>query len=83
MSETADLIKFHKEDIISRKSSNITKEYTFGKTIGKGAYGQVRLAIHKATKQTRAVKILPKSKIDLKALKNEVNIFYQNFLILI
>ena len=74
MSAAPDGIKFHKEDIISHKSSNITKEYTFGKTIGKGAYGQVRLAIHKATKQTRAVKILSKSKIDLEALKNEVNI---------
>ena len=74
MAESPDMIKFHKEDIISRKSSNITKEYTLGKTIGKGAYGQVRLAIHKATKQTRAVKILPKSKIDMEALKNEVSI---------
>ena len=74
MADTSGTIKFHKEDIISRKSSNITKEYTLGKTIGKGAYGQVRLAIHKATKQTRAVKILPKSKIDMEALKNEVSI---------
>ena len=74
MSDNNQTIKFHKEDIISRKSTNITKEYTLGKTIGKGAYGQVRLAVHKATKQTRAVKILPKSKIDLPALMNEVNI---------
>ena len=74
MSDKQSSIKFHKEDIISRKSSNISKEYTLGKTIGKGAYGQVRLAIHKATKQTRAVKILPKSKINLEELMNEVNI---------
>ena len=74
MSDNNQTIKFHKEDIISRKSTNISKEYTLGKTVGKGAYGQVRLAIHKATKQTRAVKILPKSKIDLPALMNEVNI---------
>ena len=74
MAQSPDIVKFHKEDIISRKSSNITKEYTLGKTIGKGAYGQVRLAIHKATKQTRAIKILQKSKIDMEALTNEVNI---------
>ena len=74
MTEQADIVRFHKEDIISHKSGSITKEYTFGKTIGKGAYGQVRLAIHKSTKQTRAVKILQKSKIDLEELKNEVNI---------
>ena len=52
MSDNNQTIKFHKEDIISRKSTNISKEYTLGKTIGKGAYGQVRLAIHKATKNT-------------------------------
>ena len=73
MSEETD-IAIKKENIISRKTSNISKEYTFGKTIGSGSFGQVRLAIHKPTKQTRAVKILQKSKIDLKLLLNEINI---------
>ena len=73
MTEQTDIL-IHKENIISHKTSNISKEYTFGKTLGTGSFGQVRLAIHKATKQTRAVKIIPKSKVDLKLLINEVNI---------
>ena len=69
-----DDILIHKENVISHKTSNISKEYTFGKTIGSGAFGQVRLAIHKATKQARAVKIIQKSKVDMKVLMNEVNV---------
>ena len=70
---TEDIL-IHKENVISHKTSNISKEYTFGKTIGSGAFGQVRLAIHKATKQARAVKIIQKSKVDMKVLMNEVNV---------
>ena len=73
MTESADIL-IHKENIISHKTSNISKEYTFGKTIGTGSFGQVRLAIHKATKQTRAVKIIQKSKVDTKVLFNEINV---------
>ena len=73
MTESSDIL-IHKENIISHKTSNISKEYTFGKTLGTGAFGQVRLAIHKATKQTRAVKIIPKAKVDIKLLVNEINV---------
>jgi len=73
MSESTDIL-IHKENVISHKSTNISKEYTFGKTIGAGSFGQVRLAIHKATKQTRAVKIIQKTKVDIKVLLNEINI---------
>ena len=73
MTETNDLL-IRKENLITHKTSNISKEYTFGKTIGTGSFGQVRLAIHKPTKQTRAVKIIPKSKVDTEILMNEVNI---------
>ena len=73
MTEPADIL-IHKENIISHKTSNISKEYIFGKTIGTGSFGQVRLAIHKATKQTRAVKIIQKSKVDTKVLFNEINV---------
>jgi len=73
MTESTDIL-IHKENIISHKTSNISKEYTFGKTLGTGAFGQVRLAIHKATKQTRAVKIIPKAKVDIKLLVNEINV---------
>ena len=73
MAEQGDVL-IHKENVISRKTGNISKEYTFGKVIGAGSFGQVRLAIHKATKQTRAVKIIQKSKVDIKVLLNEINI---------
>ena len=69
-----DKLAIHKENIISHKTTNISKEYTFGKTVGEGAFGKVRLGVHKATKQTRAIKILQKSKIDMKDLLNEIEI---------
>ena len=74
MTEEQGDILIHKENLISRKTTNISKEYTFGKVIGTGTFGQVRLAKHKPTKQTRAVKIMQKSKVDLKILMNEINI---------
>ena len=69
-----DKLAIHKENIISHKTTNISKEYTFGKIVGEGAFGKVRLGVHKATKQTRAIKILQKSKIDMKDLLNEIEI---------
>ena len=59
---TEDNIKLSKSNFISSKTTPISKEYTLGKTLGSGAFGTVRLAVHKATKQTRAVKVLKKIK---------------------
>ena len=69
-----DKIVIKKENLISHKNKNISKEYTLGKTIGKGAFAQVRLGIHKATKQTRAIKILQKKKINMDELLTEISI---------
>ena len=55
-------IVIKKENLIIHKMYNISKEYILGKTLGKGAFAQVPLAIHKATKQNRAVKIIQKKK---------------------
>ena len=67
-------IKFDKSSFVSYKTGSITKEYTLGKTLGTGAFGTVRAAIHKATRQNRAVKILKKSEQDEEKLFLEVNI---------
>lgn len=67
-------LKFDKSNFIAYKKNSITKEYTLGKTLGTGAFGTVRSAIHKATKQVRAVKILKKSDQDEEKLFLEVNI---------
>ena len=46
-------LKFDKSNFVVYKTGNITKEYILGKTLGTGAFGTVRSAAHKATKQTR------------------------------
>ena len=67
-------IKIKKENLITHKVGKISKEYTFGKEIGKGSFGQVRLAIHKSTKQLRAIKIIKKGEVNLENLINEISI---------
>ena len=63
-----------KENAIIHKKKNIAKEYTLGKTLGKGAFGQVRLGVHKPTKQVRAIKIMKKAKVNLEDLLSEISI---------
>ena len=63
-SSKKDNIKIDKASFISYKTNNISKDYTLGKTLGQGSFGTVRKAIHKATKQERAIKILKKSAQD-------------------
>ena len=67
-------IKFDKSNFIAYRTESITKDYILGKTLGTGAFGTVRSAIHKPTKQARAVKILKKSEQDEEQLFLEVNI---------
>ena len=67
-------IKIDKASFVSYKTNNISKDYTLGKTLGQGSFGTVRKAIHKATKQERAIKILKKSGQDEEKFFLEVNI---------
>jgi len=45
-------------DLVKQKRTLITDDYTFIETLGRGAFGEVKKVIHKATGITRAVKIL-------------------------
>ena len=69
-----DKVKIQKSAFISSKTTPISKEYIMGKTLGTGTFGTVRLCIHKATKQTRACKIIKKANQDMEALYDEVEI---------
>ena len=69
-----DKVKIQKSAFISSKTTPISKEYIMGKTLGTGTFGTVRLCNHKATKQTRACKIIKKANQDMEALYDEVEI---------
>jgi len=70
--------KINHTDFISEKSGKIENEYSLlSPAIGRGAYGEVRRAVHKKTNVLRAVKIIFKDaadKEDQERLINEVNI---------
>lgn len=63
-----------KSNFIAYKKGSISKEYTFGKSLGSGSFGTVREAYHKQTGNARAVKILKKSEQDEEKLFLEVDI---------
>ena len=67
-------LKFDKSTFIFYKKTKINEEYLLGETLGQGAFGTVRKAIHKVTKQERAIKILKKRQQDERKLFLEVNI---------
>ncbi|CAD8170671.1 unnamed protein product [Paramecium pentaurelia] len=52
--------------------------YKFGKTIGSGTFGKVKLAVHIPTQQTVAIKIINKSRlvdiIDIERVQRELHI---------
>jgi calcium-dependent protein kinase len=67
-------LKIDKASFIAYKTNNISLDYILGKTLGQGSFGTVRKAIHKATKQERAIKILKKTEQDEENFFLEVNI---------
>ena len=46
-----------------KKFKNIENRYVFGKTLGQGAFGLVRLCMHKDSGKTFAIKIMSKRAI--------------------
>ena len=69
-----DQLKLDKSTFVCYKTTKINEEYLFGETLGQGAFGTVRKAIHKVTGQERAVKILKKRQQDERQFFLEVNI---------
>lgn len=63
-------------DFVSQKRGSVTKFYTLcDPPLGKGAFGEVRKAVHKLTGIERAIKIIKKSTTsedEQKRLINEV-----------
>lgn len=71
-------VDFSNSDMINEKSGKITKAYSIlNPPLGKGAFGEVRKAIHKQTSIHRAIKIINKasqSQEEQEKLLNEVKI---------
>lgn len=74
MSAPKNKLVINKANFVSFKSGSISSDYTFGKTLGSGAFGTARVAVHRITGQTRVVKILKKSEHDEEKLFLEVDI---------
>ena len=55
-----DQLKLDKSTFVCYKTTKINEEYLLGETLGQGAFGTVRKAVHKVTGQDRAIKILKK-----------------------
>ncbi|CAK83286.1 unnamed protein product (macronuclear) [Paramecium tetraurelia] len=68
------------DNFATLKQGQVTSYYRVEKSLGQGAYGEVRLVIHKQTGQRRAMKQIKKDKIfkeDEENLLNEVTILKQ------
>uniref|UniRef100_A0A7S2SL15 Calcium-dependent protein kinase 1 n=1 Tax=Mucochytrium quahogii TaxID=96639 RepID=A0A7S2SL15_9STRA len=70
------VLRFGSQD--SMHVRNIKDEYVLGKKLGEGSYGKVRLATHKQTGRTVAVKsVLKKNMRRLHTLRREIEIMKQ------
>lgn len=75
--ESKEEFKIKPKDFVSKKVGKIRDHYRIGKVLGSGAFGEVRLCLHKDTQTQRAVKVLRKNLLDDKEmdmLKNEIAI---------
>lgn len=75
--EPQEEVKINTAMFVSKKVGKIRDYYRIGKVLGSGAFGEVRLCLHKETQVQRAVKVLRKNLLDDKEmdmLKNEIKI---------
>lgn len=62
---------------IGKQDGKLRDFYRIGKVLGQGAFGEVRMCIHRESNAQRAVKVLRKSHMDddeKRMLFNEINI---------
>lgn len=77
MEPKGEEFKIGAKNFICKKVGKIRDFYRIGKVLGSGAFGEVRLCLHKDTQTQRAVKVLRKNLLDEKEmdmLKNEIAI---------
>ena len=63
---------------VGRTQGRLNAKYRIGKVLGTGAFGEVRLCVHRETGAQRAVKVLRKNDMSetmQQMLFNEINIF--------
>ncbi|KAL4500065.1 hypothetical protein ABPG73_011173 [Tetrahymena malaccensis] len=79
--DTIDKFNVTSSSLVQEKYGKISKDYQLlNPPLGKGAFGEVRKCVHKATNLTRAVKIISKAqtpKAEQDRLKQEVEILKQ------
>ncbi len=71
-SVSVDVSKFVKE-----AKGDLQERYEVRKTIGQGAYGEVRMVMDKVTNDVRAMKVIPKSTcagVNSSAITNEIKV---------
>lgn len=64
-------------DFVGRTQGKLRDYYRIGKVLGTGAFGEVRMCVHRESGAQRAVKVLRKSHMDddeKRMLFNEINI---------
>lgn len=73
-----DRLPIYASDFVREQTADIESQYELlSPAIGSGAYGEVRKAIHKASRLMRAIKIINKDQLNSEEqdlLINEVNI---------
>lgn len=77
MEKTGEEVKISQDLFVGKKIGKIRDHYRIGKVLGSGAFGEVRLCLHKESQVQRAVKVLRKNLLDekeMEMLKNEIGI---------
>jgi len=73
---SADQLKFKASNFVGQHIGKLRDHYRIGKMLGSGAFGEVRVCVHRESGAQRAVKVLRKSHMDedeKKMLFNEIN----------